>query len=450
MKLQHFRDTGRFHGRPAEPRVVAPRNLNQLQRCLNSDANVALPIRPRGAGSSVTDCNAAPTGTVIDMTGFNRILHIDAHHRIVRAEAGVRVGELIAALAEHGLELSGNFEQTERTLGGAVAAPCLGPGIGNQASCLSSQVLSMRIVTANGKAMKIGRDQRHLLGALRMSYGTLGIIYELTLRVREIMTFSASHRSMDIGTFATVADRLAGGDVGMKFYLLPYRNHAYLDLRHYQRDASASYNAPWKIKEWSESTILPHVFKSLSHVMPIPSVRYRLVDSLSAATQELVNTRFVRTGNNVAASGRHRRRKQRNLLTSTWCFPACDFSVVVQAYAKFCRESFARTGYRCDMPALGYRIAQDNSALLSPSFDEALFAVQTTSTQRRGWDDFVLDLAEFAEHWGGTPLFNQTLATRAEYVAGCHAGRLAFFRKIRGRLDPERRLLNPFLSRYFG
>jgi FAD/FMN-containing dehydrogenase len=418
-------------------------------RCLDSGANLAVPLRPQGAGTSATDCNIATAGTVIKMTGLDRIIRVDTHNQTVTAEAGVRIGELIATLAEEGLELVGNFDQTERTLGGAIAAPCMGPGIGDQASLLSTQVISMKAVLANGKVMNISNTQRHLLSAFRLSYGMLGVIYEVTIRVRQITTFTASHRSMDIDTFAHVADRLASGNVGLKFYLLPYRNHVYLDLRHYDKSSGNAYNAPWKIKDWGESTVLPHVFKSLNAVLPIPSVRYQLIDSISATTHGLVNSKLVNSGNNVTAGGRHRRRKPSNLLYSTWCFPASDFSVVVKAYAKFCRESFARTAYRCDMPAAGYRVAQDNSALLSPSFDEPVIALQTISTQKRGWDDFVLDLSEFAENWGGTPLFNQTLSTRDAYASQPYSTRMDFFRKIRRQLDPDDRLLNTYLARTF-
>ena len=33
-----------------------------------------------------------------------------------------------------------------------------------------------------------------------------------------------------------------------------------------------------------------------------------------------------------------------------------------------------------------------------------MISLTTASTQQKGWDDFVIDLAEFAEKWGGTPL----------------------------------------------
>ncbi len=78
-----------------------------------------------------------------------------------------------------------------------------------------------------------------------------------------------------------------------------------------------------------------------------------------------------------------------------------------------------------------------------------MIALQTVSTQRQGWEDFVIDLAEFAEKWAGIPLFNESRALRAEHAGQVYTTRLEFFRKIRRRLDPENRLLNPFLAQSF-
>jgi FAD/FMN-containing dehydrogenase len=450
MASPRFRDTGRFVRRPSPTLTLRPANLADLMRCLDPAAKTATPIRVRGAGTAATDCNAGSSGTLIDMTGLDRIVRIDAHNRTVTAEAGVRLGMLVAALAEEGLELVGNHDQMERTLGGAVASPCIGAGIGGEAAYLSTQLVSLKVVTASGKLMKVTHQQQHLLNALRMSYGVLGVLYEITLRVRPITTFSASHRSMDIATFADVANRLARADVGQKFYLLPYRDRVYLDLRRYEKSAGNAYDTPWKIKDWGESTVLPHVFKSLNRVMPIPAVRYRLMDNISAATHGLVNSRLVRNGNNATATGQRRRRNPKNLRHSTWCFPASDFSVVIKAYREFCRATLAASGFRTDLPVVGYRLGRDTSALLSPSFDEPYVALRSACTFDKGWEDFVIDLAQFAENWGGVPLFSLSRAARAEYARQIYGNRLDFFRKIRSQLDPEGRLLNPFLAQYFG
>lgn len=449
MRSPGFRDTGKFVRRPARPGVYTPTNLAKLMRCLDPQINIALPVRVRGAGSASTDCNESPSGTVIRTNDLNKIVRIDNYNHTVTAEAGVRLGTLVDALAEQGLELIGNHDQMERTLGGALASPCMGPGIGDQAGYLSSQVINMKVVTVGGKVMNISEQKQHLLAAFRMSYGMLGVICEATLRVRPISTFSASHRNLSIDRFSDIADRLSNRDVGLKFYVLPHRNRVYVDLRRYDTEPGNSYDAPWKFKDWGESTVLPQVFRSLNRVMPIPSVRYRLIDGISMATHGLVNTKLVNHGNNVATTGRRRRIKGSNLLYSTWCFPAMDFSVVIKAYVEFCERTLRKSGYRCDMPAVGFRVGKDSSALLSPSFEEPVFALQTTSTQQRGWDDFVIDLAQFAENWGGTPLFSQSRAFRAEHASQAYSSRLEFFRKIRRQLDPDNRLLNPFLAQSF-
>ena len=450
MQVPGFRDTGRFVRRPARPRVYAPANLAKLMRCLEPYTNIALPIRIRGAGSASTDCNESPRGTVIQTTHLDRIVRIDNYNHTVTAEAGVRLGTLVSALAEQGLELIGNHDQMERTLGGALASPCMGPGIGNQAAYLSSQVISLKVVTVGGNVMTVSEEKQHLLAAFRISYGMLGVICEATLRVQPMSTFSASHRRLSVERFADITDRLSNSSVGLKFYLLPHRDRVYVDVRRYESAPGSAYDTPWKFKDWGESTVLPQVFRSLNRVMPIPSVRYRLIDGITAATHGIVNSRLVHHGNNFAATGRRRRNVASRLLYSTWCFPATDFSLVIKAYVEFCQRTLRDNGYRCDLPAVGFRVSKDSTALLSPSFDEPMFALQTVSTQSRGWDDFVIDLAQFAERWGGTPLFNQSRAFRAEHAAQTYASRLEFFRKIRQQIDPEKRLLNPFLAQCFG
>ena len=86
--------------------------------------------------------------------------------------------------------------------------------------------------------------------------------------------------------------------------------------------------------------------------------------------------------------------------------------------------------------------------MLSPSFDEAMIVLQTSSTQEKGWEDFVIDLADFSEHWGGIPLFNQTRSLRADYAKQVFGDRLELLRKLRRQLDPEDRLCTPFMAQY--
>lgn len=447
MLANALRKTGQFKSpKYSGPVNLRPKSLRDLCKLLQPDKRTPLPIRPRGAGTAATDCNTTTAGSILHMTGLDRIRRIDTTNFSVTVEAGIRVETLVKTLAEDGLELFGGYESQERTVGGAIAAPCFGPCIGDTGSFFSSHVLSMKIITPDGRMLTVDQSQKNLLAALRMSFGLLGIIYEVTLRVRPVRTFSASHRRVSVNKFASIVDTLAASDVGFKFYLMPYRDRVYLDLRRYESDTGNTYNAPWKLKDWGESTVLPHVFKSLNRIVPIDSVRYRLIDTLSEATQGLVNSRLVHSGSN--ATSQSRRQNGRNTFYSTWCFPAANFSMVAIAYKEFCESLLETSQYRCDLPAVGYRLSHDAKALLSPSFDETMIALTTASTQLKGWEDFVIDLAEFAEKWGGIPLISQSRALRAEYVIQTYSRRLDFFRQMRRKLDPDKRLLSPFLAQF--
>ena len=447
MLANTLQKTGRFSNATlAGPVHLRPKTLSDLRKCLRPGRRTPLPIRPQGAGTAATDCNNSAVGSILHMQGLNRVRRVDADRGLITVEAGIKISSLVETLAEDGLELCGGYELQGRTVGGAIAAPCYGASIGDTGSFFSTHVVSMRIITADGKMLNVDQSQKNLLAAFRMSFGLLGVIYEVTLRVRPIRVFSASHRRVSVDKFAAIVDTLVAGDVGFKFYLMPYRDRVYLDLRRYVADPGNSHDAPWKLKDWGETTVLPNVFKSLNRLVPIDKLKYQLIDTISEASQGLLNTRLVHSGSNSASQ--YLGKRSRDTRYSTWCFPAANFSVVALAYREFCESLLQDSRYRCDLPAVGYRLGKDASAMLSPCFDEPMIALTTASTQQKGWEDFVIDLAEFAEKWGGTPLISQSRALRAEHVIQSYSRRLDFIRRMRRELDPENRLLNPFLAQF--
>jgi len=433
------------------PAIIRPLRSAAIRDALQPDSRYLPPFRPMGANSSATDCTSSSAGTVVDLSGLNQIMNVDAYSDTVTVQPGVRIGDLARELAEHGLELAGSHDLMSRTVGGAVAGACIGPAFGEDGAFFASQVKSIRVITPDGKPIEIRQTQKNLLNAFRLSFGMLGVIYEITLNVRPIRPFGVTHRRCCFDQFAGVAEKLSNVDVGLKFYLLPFRDRVYLDLRRYSRDARATHRIPWKIKDWGESTVLPQLFRSINRIVPVAGVRYRLIDEISQVTQELVNNRLVSSGSNSTAqlSSTRENDASNNLHYSTWFFPASDFAIVVQAYRDFCLRIHESSNFRCDMPTVGFRIGRDTSAMLSPSFDEPMVALRAISTLTNGWEDFVMDFGDFARHWGGVPIFNQTRDIPADYPQQVFGSRLTFFRKIRRQFDPENRMMNPFLSQYF-
>ena len=408
------------------------------------------PLRPMGSGSSTTRCITANGGTLLDLSAMNRILKIDDDS--VTVQPGISLPDLAERLSEEGLELIGGFDLASRTVGGAVCAAGLEASMAGDVGQFASHVLQMKILSPNGKKFVVNDKTKSLLALMRLSYGLLGVVYEITLRVRPVQGFSVQTAKVSFKDFAKLGAKLPAATAGVKLYLLPFRDRIYFELRRPAAEGDPGKKFAWRLKDWAVYSALPEAARSLGMAVPIRQLRYPLIDSLSEAAQSLISNALVRTGSNaVEQSGRYRMLGTKSRFTyTTWAFPAAEFANTVLSYKLFCKEHYARTGFRCDMPAVSFRLNRDRSALLSPSFDTALFTISPLSTQTEGWDDFVFDFAEFAAQYHGIPFFNQTRNATAELVAQRFGSRLAFFNKVRRELDPGDRLLNQYFAAYLG
>jgi hypothetical protein len=353
-------------------------------------------------------------------------------------------------LSEEGLELVGGFDLASRTVGGAVCAAGLEASMAGDVGQFAAHAVQLKVLSPNGKRFVVSDKTKSLLALMRLSYGLLGVVYEITLRVRPIQGFAVQTAKTSFKDFGKLGPKLLSAGAGVKLYLLPFRDRIYLELRRPAAEGDPGKRFAWRVKDWAVNTALPEAAHSLGRAMPIRQLRYPLIDSLSEVTQSFLTGALVKTGSNsVEQSGRWRIGAKARYSYTTWAFPAAEFASTVLAYKLFCKEHYASTGFRCDMPSVSFRINRDRSALLSPSFDSAMFTISPLSTQTEGWDDFVFDFADFAASNRGIPFFNQTRNATPELVNQRYGSRLAFFNKVRRELDPHDRMLNQYFGAYF-
>jgi hypothetical protein len=420
---------------------------SEIQQVLSDAKRYPSPVRPVGSGSSTTRCVLANGGTQLALSAMNRVLKIERDR--VTVQPGISLTELADILSDEGLELIGGFDLANRTVGGAVCAAGLEASMAGDVGQFASHVVQLKVVSPNGKKFVVSEKTKSLLALMRLSYGLLGVVYEVTLRVRPVQGFAVQTARVSFKDFGKLGTKLLGATAGVKLYLLPFRNRIYLELRRPAAEADPGRKFAWRFKDWAVYSALPEAARSLGAVVPIRQIRYPLIDSLSEVAQSLVNNALVRSGSNsVEQSGRYRMLRKSRFTYTTWAFPAANFANTALAYKLFCKEYYARTGFRCDMPTVGFRLNRDRSALLSPSFDSPMFTLSPLSTQAGGWDDFVLDFADFAAKHQGVPFFNQTRNAPPEVVNQRFGTRLTFFNKVRRELDPTDRLVNQFFQAY--
>lgn len=427
--------------------VVQPTSPSEIIQILRNPKRFPSPVRPKGSGSSITRCITANAGTLIDMSNMNRVLRLDDD--TVTVQPGIALPELAEVLNENGMELVGGFDLANRTVGGAVCGAGLEATIAGDVGQFAGHAVELKVIGPQGRKFVVTNKTKSLLALLRLSYGLLGIVYEVTLRIRPVQGFSVQTAKVSFKDFAKLGARLSSTNAGVKLYLMPFRDHVYFELRKHADGGDKGKRYAWRLKDWAVYTALPGAAKSLARAVPIRQLRYPLIDSLSEVTQSIASLSAMKTGSNATEqSGRFRSLGRGRFSYCTWAFPATEFAALVPSYKLFCKEHYAETGFRCDMPTVGFRLNRDRSALLSPSFDGPMFTLSALSTQTEGWEEFAFDFAEFAIRHKGVPFFNQTKHATAECVSQRYGSRLTFFNKVRQELDPHDRLLNQYFATY--
>jgi glycolate oxidase len=153
----------------------------------------AIPIVTRGAGSGLAGGSTASGGEILlDLSQMNRILSLDPEEQVVVVEPGVLTSAISDAARPHGLFYAPDpASMTYCSIGGNIATNAGGMRCAKYGVTKES-VLGLTVVLADGSLLTTGgltmkKAAGYDLTALMVgSEGTLGIVVEATLRLRNL------------------------------------------------------------------------------------------------------------------------------------------------------------------------------------------------------------------------------------------------------------------------
>jgi glycolate oxidase len=171
--------------------VVRPRSTAEVQAVVRLAAEHRVPVVPRGAGTGLSGgANAIEGCIVLAFESMNQILEIDHRERLAVVQPGVVNDDLRAACAAEDLWYPPDPASAPwSTIGGNVATNagglcCVKYGV------TRDYVLAMEVVTGRGDVVRLGRRTAKgvagydLCGLMVGSEGTLGVLTEITVRLR--------------------------------------------------------------------------------------------------------------------------------------------------------------------------------------------------------------------------------------------------------------------------
>jgi len=154
-------------------RVLRPRSVAEAQELIAATGSVK-PLGARHSFSLVADSS----GALLSTEQLDRIVEIGDD--TVTVEAGIRYGELAAALDDHGVALLNFASLPHISIGGAIATATHGSGASNQS--LAAAVSALELVDADGTLRRYRRGDADFDGAV-VSLGALGLVTHVSLDV---------------------------------------------------------------------------------------------------------------------------------------------------------------------------------------------------------------------------------------------------------------------------
>src|SRR3954447_19194007 len=173
--------------------LVRPRTAEEVQSVVRLCIEFGAPVVPRGAGTGLSGgANATAGSVVVSLERMDAVLQVDELERFAVVQPGVINDDLRAHVAGHGLWYPPDPASSPwSTIGGNVATNagglcCVKYGV------TRDYVLGMQVVTGTGELVRLGRRTAKgvagfdLAGLMVGSEGTLGIVTEVTVRLRPL------------------------------------------------------------------------------------------------------------------------------------------------------------------------------------------------------------------------------------------------------------------------
>ena len=429
----------------SHPQVVVDANsVQDIIDVLTNPGRYPSPVRAVGSNHSTTACGAAEGGTVMRMK-MNRILKVTADSLTV--EAGAIHIDMAQALAAQNLQFYVNTEIGNLTAGSAACCGTKDSSFPGEYGQVGSYVTGVKLVLPSGDLLEVRDAQPELMQLVRASYGTFGIVYEVTYRIRALLPLAVHHKTYTLAEFVQALPELKALEYAMMYYIFPFDDLITVEFRKYNPGASGEPNRiVWPLRNYIWGTSGPKFARDMEQAVSDPKIRYGILDAFNALWRFKLEHIIV-SDNTVAADEIIRYPDVANdsrYTFSLYAFPEGQFPSVLGDFFKFSRDYYAQKGYRSNLLDVGYRISQDQQSLLSYSWDGPVMTLDPVSTGNPGWDEFIDAYNQFCADRNGKPVMNQTARMTPELAKRAYGGKLATLEAKRKQYDPSGRLLNDY------
>lgn len=414
-------------------RIAYPSSEDELALILREASG---PVRVTGTGHSFTAL-CATDGTLLSLDQMSGVVSVDKAGGRATVRAGSKIHALGKPLFDDGVGFKNQGDIDRQAIAGAVSTGTHGTGVDLQS--FSAEVTGLRLVTPSGEVISASRDQNaDVFEAGRLSLGTLGVLSEITLQVRDAYKLKGVDTVVPIDQLLRDLPALKNKHRHIEFFWFPYTDVAVLKtLDETNEDAPAPRSSAAMAARGEVETADQRAFKLGSQLV-------RLLPALAPYAQRIftrgmAGSTKVRWSHEAFPSPRTTRFNEMEYAVPAAKGIDCIREVVAELRAKKISTAFP----------FEFRLIKGDDVWLSPFYqrDSATIAVHQYCTH--GYRP-LFDAAErIFRRYDGRPHWGKLHSRGARELEVLYP-RFDDFRKVRARLDPQGKMLNPYLKQLFG
>ena len=234
--------------------IRRPTSEDELVAIVKDAAAAGSRVKCVGAGHSFTPI-ACTDGSLVDLSGYGRVLGHDPEARTITVQAGISLSKLSDELDLRGLALENMGDIAYQSIAGATATATHGTGwhFGN----ISSRIVGLRLIASDGSIVVATPEENpDVLAAARVGVGALGIVSTVTLQAVKAFRLHAIEEPMRVDEVLGDFEGYMSSADHVEFYWVPHTGWA-LTKRNRRTDEPAAPRG--RAKEVIDDLILPNL-----------------------------------------------------------------------------------------------------------------------------------------------------------------------------------------------
>ncbi|MBA2405497.1 MAG: FAD-binding protein [Bdellovibrionales bacterium] len=410
--------------------ILTPTSTESAQALVKAHLSANKNIRMRGSAHSWTGLIATKE-SFLHLDEMQGLMEVDASTQLIKAKAGTKLSLFGEEAFKHNLALPNQGDINHQSLAGAMSTGTHGTGVTLQS--MSNQIKNLTLIAGTGEILNIdGNKNPELLNAVGVSFGSVGLMTEATLKMIPAYKLKVETFAEDMKTSLEKFKSRLKDNRHLEMFYFPVGDWSIVKMMNVTEEKESPQS---KFQKVSELVLENWLYEGLN-ILAHKTNSYRGPDKFM---RKFVDHKvFVNWSHRAFPSAR------------TVRFMEMEFNLPIEKFEEVFEElkaSIKKNNFQTLFP-IEIRFVKGDELWLSPAYkrDSVYFAIHTYIQQ--DFRPYFEEMQNIFKRHGGRPHWGKWHSLKHDDLAAVYP-KWQEFKQVRSELDPKGLWLNEHLRSLF-